>query len=330
MNQPATTGNILVTGSLAYDYIMDFPGYFKDHILPDKLHCINISFLVDNLKKQRGGCAANIAYTLALLGEHPRIVAAAGRDFTEYSSWLSGQGVDVSAIQRLDDEVTATCFITTDRADNQITGFYVGAMARAREISLKANAGSNPQLCVIAPDDPDAMVRHAGECREAKIPFIYDPSFQVANMAGESLWSGIVGAKALVLNDYEFAVFCEKTSKSEAEILQTVELLVVTLGEKGSRIKTSNGIVVEVPAARISGVVDPTGAGDAFRGGLVMGLVHGLPLDVCGRLGSVASAYAVEQYGTQNHAYTRHEFLERYELNFGKAEHLLFSKALLV
>ena len=330
MTQSTRTGNILVTGSLAYDYIMDFPGHFKDHILADKLHCINISFLVDKLKKQRGGCAANIAYTLALLGEHPRIVAAAGRDFSEYSSWLSEQGVDVSAIYRSEDEVTATCFITTDRADNQITGFYVGAMSKAREISLKASAGSNPQICVIAPDDPEAMLRHAQECREAKIPFVYDPSFQVTAMEGDKLWSGAPGAKVLVLNDYEFSVFCEKTGKSEAEILAEVEILVVTLGEKGSRITTRSGDVVEVPAAKIEAVVDPTGAGDAFRGGLISGLVRGLPLPLCGRLGSVASAYVVERYGTQNHAYTRAEFQARYELNFGTADQPLFRDASLV
>ena len=320
MTQPTRTGNILVTGSLAYDYIMDFPGQFKDHILPDKLHCINISFLVDKLKKQRGGCAANIAYTLALLGERPRIVAAAGRDFTEYSSWLCEQGVDVSAILRVEDEVTATCFITTDRADNQITGFYVGAMSKARDISLRESAGANPQMCVIAPDDPEAMLRHAQECREAKIPYIYDPSFQVTAMEGDKLWSGTPGAKMLVLNDYEFSVFCEKTGKSQDEILAAVELLVVTLGEKGSRITERGGPVVEVPAAKIKEVVDPTGAGDAFRGGFVSGLARGLPLAICGRLGSVAAAYAVENYGTQNHAYSRDEFLKRYEENFGTAD----------
>jgi len=330
MTQPSRAGNILVTGSLAYDYIMDFPGQFKDHILPDKLHCINISFLVDKLKKQRGGCAANIAYTMALLGERPRIVAAAGRDFTEYSAWLEEQGVDVSAILRAEDEVTATCFITSDRADNQITGFYVGAMARAREISLKAQAGPSPQICVIAPDDPDAMLRHAEECREAKIPFIYDPSFQVTAMEGARLWQGAQGARGLVLNDYEFAVFQEKTGKSEDEILAEVELLVVTLGEKGSRIRTRTGEVTEIPSAKIREVVDPTGAGDAFRGGLVSGLVRGLPLDICGRLGSVASAFVVERYGTQNHAYTREEFQARYELNFGKASQALFRDASLV
>lgn len=324
------TGNILVTGSLAYDYIMDFPGHFKDHILPEKLHCINISFLVDKLKKQRGGCAANIAYTLALLGERPRIVAAAGRDFSEYAAWLDEQGVDVGAILQVEDEVTATCFITTDRSDNQITGFYVGAMARARDISLKSNAGPHPQIGIIAPDDPDAMLRHAQECREARIPFVYDPSFQVTAMAGDRLWSGTLGAKALVLNDYEFAVFQEKTGKNQADILAEVELLVVTLGEKGSRITTRQGEVVEVPAAKISEVVDPTGAGDAFRGGFVSGLVRDLPLAVCGRLGSVSSAYVVERYGTQSHYYTRAEFLARYEANFGAVEQPLFRDTSLV
>lgn len=325
MTQPRGTGNILVTGSLAYDYIMDFPGHFKDHILADKLHCINVSFLVDKLKKQRGGCAANISYTLALLGESPRIVAAAGRDFAEYSAWLSEQGVDVSAIHTVDDEVTATCFITTDKADNQITGFYVGAMTRAKDISLKASAGTNPQICIIAPDDPGAMLRHADEAREAGIPVLYDPSFQVTAMEGDKLWSGAIKAKAIVLNDYEYAVFCEKTGKTTQQILDEVEMLIVTLGEKGSQIRTKDGGVIDVPAAKISDVVDPTGAGDAWRGGFTAGLVRGLPLEVCGRLGSVASAYVVEQYGTQNHAYTRSEFQARYESNFGPVPQALFS-----
>lgn len=330
MHQPTRTGNILVAGSLAYDYIMDFPGHFKDHILPEKLHCINISFLVDKLKKQRGGCAANIGYTLALLGERPRIVAAAGRDFAEYGAWLDEQGVDISAIYTVEEEVTATCFITTDKSDNQITGFYVGAMPRAKEISLKAVAGPQPKICVIAPDDPEAMLRHAREAREANIPFIYDPSFQVTAMEGDKLWEGILGAKALILNDYEFAVFCEKTGKSESEILQEVELLVVTLGEKGCRIQTKAGQGYEVPAAKVSEVVDPTGAGDAFRGGFVSGLVRGLPLDLCGRIGGVAAAYAVERYGTQNHAYTRSEFQARFEENFGSLESPLFENSSLV
>lgn len=327
MEQSNGNGTILVAGSLAYDYIMDFPGHFKDHILPEKLHCINISFLVDKLKKQRGGCAANIAYTLALLGERPRIVAAAGRDFSEYGEWLAAQGVDISAIYTLEDEVTATCFITTDKSDNQITGFYVGAMPRAREISLKEKAGSDAKLCVIAPDDPEAMLRHAREAREAGIPFLYDPSFQVTAMEGEHIWQGVVGARALILNDYEFAVFCEKTGKGMDEILKEVELVVVTLGEKGCRIQTRDGQLHEVPAAKVHEVVDPTGAGDAFRGGFVAGLMRGLPLNICGQMGGVSAAYAVERYGTQNHAYTRQEYLERYQANFGPLEASLFESS---
>lgn len=315
-------GDILVAGSLAYDYIMDFPGAFKDHILPDKLHCINISFLVDKLKKQRGGCAANIGYTLALLGERPRIVAAAGRDFSEYAAWLQEQGVDTSAILTVEDEITATCFITTDKSDNQITGFYVGAMKSAANISLKASAGPNPRMCIVAPDDPDAMLRHCQEAREAGIKFVYDPSFQVTAMDGERLYSGVEGAYALILNDYEFAVFCEKTGKSVEQILEVVELLVVTLGEKGSKICRKGHPELLIPAAKISGVVDPTGAGDAYRGGFVAGLVRGLPLETAGRMGSVASAFVVERYGTQNHAYSHREFQTRFEENFGAGAEL--------
>lgn len=312
-------GQILVAGSVAYDYIMDFPGEFKDHILPDKLHIINISFLVPRLKKQRGGCSANIAYTMALLGEHPRVVAAAGRDFPEYAAWLTEQGVDVGGVKVVDDEITATCFITTDKGDNQITGFYMGAMVKAPEISLKAVAGPNARICVVAPDAPEAMLRHCREAREARIPVVYDPSFQVTAMEGEKLWEGTLGAKALILNDYEYAVFGEKTGKSTEEVMAEVEILVVTLGEHGSRIHQRGREPIEVPAAKISGVVDPTGAGDAFRGGFVTGLVRGYDMAVCGRMGSVTAAYAVEQYGTQNHRYTYQDFLGRYEENFGAA-----------
>ena len=170
---------VLVAGSLAFDQIMDFPGFFKDHILLDKIHMINLSFLVSDFRKQRGGCLGNIAYSLALLGERPKILATAGADFGEYRQWLVGQGVDVSAVAVYDDEVTASCFITTDKADNQITGFYIGAMKRARELSLAAVArnGGGTHLCVVAPDDPEAMVRHCWEAREGGFFFVFDPSF---------------------------------------------------------------------------------------------------------------------------------------------------------
>lgn len=315
-NHHPRDGQILVAGSLAFDHIMTFPGYFKDHILPDKVHMINVSFLVDNVKKQRGGCSGNIAYTLALLKRRPRIVAAAGHDFDDYAAWLEQHGVDTSTVLRVADEITATCFVTTDKADNQITGFYVGAMPRSRDISVKALAEDGPVLLIVAPDDPESMLRHCREAREAGLPVVYDPSFQVTAMDGEHLMDGARGARAMILNDYEFAVFQDKTKKSTGELLETIEWLVVTLGDKGSRIIT-RAQTVEVPPARVDAVADPTGAGDAYRGGFVAGLVAGLPALECGRMGSVASAYAVEHYGTQNHGYTIEEFAERYRANFG-------------
>lgn len=310
-------GRILVAGSLAFDFIMDFPGKFQDHILPDKLHIINLSFLVDRMRKQRGGCAGNIAYTLALLGERPRVVAAAGNDFGAYREWLESQGVDTSGIHVHADEMTATCMITTDKSNNQITGFYKGAMTRAREISLKASVAPATQLAIVAPDDPDAMLRHSREAREAGVPVLYDPSFQVIALDGPQLMEGADGAKALILNDYEFAVFQEKTGMSLEEHLERIELVVVTLGEQGSRIHARDGRVVEVKAAKVKEVVDPTGAGDAYRAGFVFGLVRGEDLESCGRRGSVAAAWAIENYGTQNFHYTVDEFARRYEENYG-------------
>ncbi|MGE0493431.1 MAG: carbohydrate kinase family protein [Vulcanimicrobiota bacterium] len=312
-------GQILVAGSLAFDNIMSFPGYFKEHILPEKLHMINISFLVDKVTKQRGGCAANIAYTLSLLGRHPRIIAAAGNDFDTYADFLEKNGVDTSAILRVEDEITATCYITTDRANNQITGFYVGAMPHSKNISVKASAGPSPALLIVAPDDPEAMLRHCREAKEAGIPLIYDPSFQVTAMEGGPLLEGALGAHAMILNDYEFSVFQEKTGRTTEQLLDQMDMLVVTLGEKGSRILRKGETAIEVPPCVISKAVDPTGAGDAYRGGFVAGLVAGCELAECGRMGSVAAAYVVEKYGTQNHSYTRDEFADRYRKSFGRA-----------
>ncbi|NDD27119.1 MAG: carbohydrate kinase family protein [Proteobacteria bacterium] len=311
-------GKIAVTGSLAFDLIMDFPGNFKDHILADKLHVINISFLVGELKKQRGGCAANIAYTLALLGQSPRVVAAAGRDFADYDMWLRSHGVDTSGVTIFDENPTASCHITTDRANNQITGFHPGAMAKAHTISLAQSVDPDCAWVIVAPDAPDAMVRHCREARERGLKIFFDPSFQVTAMDGDRLLESAKGAYALILNDYEFAVFCEKTGRTREQLLaEDVQMIVVTYGEKGSEIHTRDGQHVSVPAARPKAVTDPTGAGDAYRGGFLAGLLQGLPLEVCGRMGSVASAYAIELLGTQNHSYTLEEFDHRYTENFG-------------
>jgi len=309
---------VLVAGSLAFDQIMTFPGYFKDHILPDKIHMINLSFLVDDFRKQRGGCAGNIAYTMALLGERPTAVATAGNDFDEYREWLEGEGVETAEIRAHDDEVTASCFITTDKADNQITGFFVGAMARAREISLaEVAARGGAAYAVVAPDDPEAMARHCREAKQAGLPLVFDPSFQVIAMDGDTLREAADGAYAVILNDYEFAVLQEKTGLSEKALRKLAELWVVTYGEKGSDLLRASGERIPVPACPVSEVVDPTGAGDAFRGGFVTGLLRGVELPVCGRMGAVAAAYAIERYGTQSHRYTRDEFWARYERVFG-------------
>ncbi len=310
-------GQVVVTGSLAFDHIMIFPGFFKDHILPEKTHSINVSFLVNELRKQRGGCAANIGYTLALLGERPRLVAAAGKDFGEYGDWLREQGVDTEAIFIDPDEVTPSCFITTDQTNNQITGFYVGAMPRAKELSLRELAGPNASVVIVAPDDPEAMVRHCREAREAGIPFLFDPSFQVTAMDGEALTAASQGASAVVLNDYELAVFEKKTGKAGDAIFDLVDMVIVTLGKDGSKIRLSDGREIDIPAAAVGEVLDPTGAGDAFRGGFLAGLQEGYDLEICGRMASVAAAYAIENHGPQNHAYTREEFEARYAENFG-------------
>jgi adenosine kinase len=314
---PSPDDQIVVAGSLAFDQIMTFPGLFKDHILPDKLHVINISFLVDRMERKRGGCAGNVAYSLALLGEQVRIVGTAGHDFSDYRDFLVGRGVDVSAIRIIDDVTTASAFITTDQSDSQIQGFYVGAMARAGELSLKELAGDRARLCIVSPDDPKAIVRHCREARESGLEFFFDPSFQVTHMDGPTLRDCARGARGLMLNDYEHAVFEEKTGYRGDAVFELVDLVVVTLGEKGSRILQPGEPPIEVPPATVTAAIDPTGAGDAFRAGFLAGWHQGLELAVCGRMGSVASAYAVENYGTQSHDYTRAQFDRRYADNFG-------------
>ena len=311
-------GQVIVTGSLAFDQIMTFPGFFKDHILPDKLHLINISFLVSEMRKQRGGCSGNIAYTMALLGENSRVIATAGKDFADYEKCLADLGVDTSGIRTIDDELTASCFITTDKSNNQITGFFIGAMAHAKNLSLREMAGDRAHLCIIAPDDPDAMIRHSREAREMGLPFIFDPSFQVTAMNGEQLAAGSEGAMILMTNDYEHSVFEEKTGKKGRDIFDLVDIVVVTLGGEGSRILRKDADEIRVPAAKIRGVADPTGAGDSYRAGFCVGLMRGLDLATCARLGTVAAAYAIEQHGTQQHSFTLETFAERYRANFGE------------
>lgn len=312
---------IAVTGSVAYDHIMNFPGRFKDHILPDKLHILNVSFLVSNLQKLRGGCAANIAHACGLLGLEPKLVAAVGSDFGGYRTWLEERGIDLQGVLEDSELLTASCFITTDGDNNQITGFYPGAMARATEATI-GRLGAAPDLAIISPNDPDAMRAYPEECRQAGIPFLYDPGQQCIALSGDDLRDGAKGSRALVCNDYELALVQEKTGASIEDLLELSEAVVVTLGEKGSRIHARGEEPLEVPAAKVEDVLDPTGAGDAFRGGLIKGLVSGAGWDTAARLGSLTAAFCIEQQGTSAYSFTMGEFNARFESAYGLASGL--------
>lgn len=322
---------IIVTGSLAYDYIMNFPGYFKDHILPDKVHMLTVSFLVDSMKRLRGGVAGNIAYTLALLGERPLVCAAAGQDFGEYRAWMERQGVDPSAIAEIEDEFTASCFINTDQANNQIVAFYTGAMAHSKHLSLTSLGLTSDDFVIISPTDPDAMSRYADECRAHGTPFLFDPGKQTPRLDGDQILAGLTGASVLVGNDYEFAMMAQRTGRTEAELIASTPITVVTRGAEGSLIymqeqslvPSHNGAAtkpadpIHIPVAPISEVLDPTGAGDAYLAGLVFGITRGMPLPVAGRIAALAAAYTIEHRGCQEHHYTIAHFVERYTATFG-------------
>jgi adenosine kinase len=306
--------NIVVTGSIAYDYLMSFPGKFTEHFLPDHMNRVSLSFLVDTMDKRRGGCAPNIAYTLALLGERPLLMATAGEDFGEYRQWLTAAGVDVSLVKQVNGKFCASFFCSTDQHNNQIASFYTGAMANAGELSFRTL--SDCGIAIIAPNDPGAMVQYAEECRTLGIPFIFDPGQQCARMSGDELKDGVTGAAIVIVNDYELELLRQKTGFSEQDILNQTKALIVTRGEHGSSVITQAGRA-DVVAVTPHRIVDPTGVGDAFRGGLLKGIALGLPYDIAARLGSVAATYALEHLGGQSHAYTWTEFKARYEEHFG-------------
>jgi adenosine kinase len=305
---------IVVTGSIAFDYLMSFPGKFTEHFLPDHMDRISLSFLVDSMDKRRGGCAPNIAYTLALLGERPLLMATAGEDFGDYRQWLDAAGIDTSLVQQVDGKFCASFFCSTDQHNNQIASFYTGAMAHAAELSFRTVKDCG--LAIVSPNDPAAMVQYSEECRTMGIRYIFDPGQQCARMSGDELNEGLVGATIVICNDYEFELLRQKAGVSEVGILSHSEALVITRGEQGSSVYTGAGRV-DIPAVPPHRIVDPTGVGDAFRGGFMKGLALELPYDVSARLGSVAAAYALEHLGGQSHTYTWDEFRKRYEDHFG-------------
>ncbi len=319
-------GRIAVTGSVAFDYLMTFPGKFLDVVVPDRMHRLSVSFLVDEMRRVRGGVAPNIAYNLALLGERPLVVAAAGRDAADYRAWLAEEGVDVEGFVIFDDVFTASFFVSTDQEQNQIATFYAGAMKRAGELTLRRFDPASIGLAVVAPNDPEAMDAYARECRELGIPFLYDPSQQVARLSAEDLLTGVDGASILIGNEYEFGIIEKKTGLSEAEILSRVPVVVVTRGEEGSTIALRGGtaeapdgaVTFRIPPAKLrTGALDPTGVGDAFRAGLLAARRRGLPWEVAGRAGSVAAVFALETLGPQPERYTSDGFVARYVENFG-------------
>jgi adenosine kinase len=312
--------SVIITGSVAYDYLMSFPGRFGEHILPEQIHHISLSFLVDSMRKQRGGCAPNIAYTLSLLGEHPTVMATVGQDFGEYRAWLEAAGIDTSAIVEVPDEFTSSFFVNTDLDNNQIASFYIGAMGKADMLSFYDLDGP-VELAIISPNAPAAMVKYPRECQEMGIPYIYDPSQQIIRLSGEELLAGTRGARLLIVNEYEFGMIKNKTGLSDSELLSLPDATIITQGEAGSTIH-AEGRVLHIPAVPPAHLTEPTGAGDAYRGGVIKGMLRGFPWEVTGRIAALAATYVLEKHGTQNHYYTPVEFADRYRRIFGDTPEL--------
>jgi adenosine kinase len=316
--------DILLTGSVAYDYLMTFPGLFKEQILPERLASISLSFLVDSMSKQRGGVAPNIAYSMALLGERPRVMATVGEDFGDYRVWLDSKSVDTSLMKVVPGLFTASFFATTDQASAQIASFYPGAMGMASMQSLK-ELDQKPDLVIVSPNAPDAMMKFPAECRELGIKYLYDPSQQVLRLEGDELARDMECAYFLFCNDYEYGLISRKTGWDMKQMLEHVEVLVVTRGKDGADLYTDDK-EVHIPTVPEDVIVDPTGVGDAFRGGFLAGYAHGFDWTLCGEIGSLAAVYCLEQRGPQSHTYTRKEFVDRFRKHFddgGKLDELL-------
>lgn len=306
---------IFVSGSLAYDRIMGFPGRFSDHIMPDKLHMINISFAVDGIVERPGGTAGNIAYALRLLGEHPTIVASIGRDYQPYFNWLAANGLDRTSIHIVEEDSTACAHIITDIANNQITAFNPGAMKHPSPLLLK-NAYSGNSIAIIGPGNIDDMIKYPQYFRRLDIRFIFDPGQSLPLWEAKSLANAIRGSHILISNDYELALIKEITGLTDDALLRLTDAIITTKGEHGSVIITDEG-KTHVPAIpRPNTLVDPTGAGDAYRGGLIKGLVTNQSLEHACRLGTTCASFAIEVQGTQEYSFTPKQFHERLSANF--------------
>ena len=306
----------LICGSIAFDTIMVFEGHFRTHILPDQLHMLNVSFLVPEMRREYGGCAGNIAYNLRLLGEEALPMATVGHDFGPYAQWLQKHGVPTRHLTVLEQEFTAQAFITTDLDDNQITAFHPGAMQHAHRNRVADANGIG--IGIVAPDGRQAMLEHARDFAAAGVPFIFDPGQGLPMFGGEELKAFVAQASWVVVNDYEWSLLSERTGYTTADVARHAQALVITKGGEGSEIHTAAGRI-DIPPVRARQVVDPTGCGDAYRAGLIHGLVRGLDWPTIGRIGSLIGAIKIESRGPQNHRFARSEFAARFKSEFGSA-----------
>lgn len=312
-NSVTPTPKVLVSASIAYDHIMQFDGSFKDHILEDKAHVLSVSFLLGSLKHQRGGVAGNMGYNLALLGVPVALVGAVGSDFDPYREVLEGMGVNLSLVEQVDDDLTATAYMNADMAGNQIAAFYPGPGALTQKIDV-TDVASKAEYGIISAGDPQAMMIHAEQIASVS-KLIFDPAQQIVILDGESLSKGIDMAEIAIGNDYEFGMIERKTGLTLDDISGKAPLMVVTYGERGSEI-FSGGEKVSIPIEKPNPFTDPTGGGDAYRAGFVAGLLHKKDLPVAGRMGALAATYAIEFHGTQEHSYTHEEFVSRFDAAF--------------
>ena len=311
--------SIIVTGSIATDHLMTFPGRFVDSLVADKLDRVSLSFLVDNLEIRRGGVAANISFGLGCLGLHPVLVGAVGPDFADYRSWLERHGVDTGSVRVSDVHYTARFVCTTDQEANQLASFYPGAMSEARDIEIAPviERVGMPQLVLIGPNDPEGMLRHTDECRFRSYPFAADPSQQLARMDGEEIRALVDGAAYLFTNEYEAALTEQKTGWSADEILSRVGCRVTTLGSQGARVERLGKQPVIVTCPDEDAKADPTGVGDAFRAGFIAGLAWGLEDERCAQIGSLLATHVIETVGTQEYSLAQQRFLRRIEAAYG-------------
>lgn len=316
---------VVLTGSVAFDYIMRFPGNFTEHILPDQLERLSLSFLVDDMRKEKGGIAANIGYTMGLLGANPLLMATAGQDFGDYRQSLEASNVDTRGVKVIDGKFTASFFVNTDDGNRQIATFYAGAMGDSAQLSLTEIERDTIEFVVVSPASPDGMVKMVRQSKELGIPYVYDPSQQTVRLSGEDLREGIDGSLMLIVNDYELSLIEKRTGWDSAVIARKVATLVITKGEHGATVITADG-VYNTTAALTDHVADPTGGGDAFRGGFFRAYTAGADWTTAAQVGSLAATYCLEHIGTQAHAYTIPDFIARYAHYYGdtsKVESLL-------